>query len=576
MKRKIWGAGSWLKRHWRTLALYSGGGIVGLLLAVQLAYPFDRLPLFMSIDGVSVSAQTQEEATRQLNELYRKKEIEIHSADSSRAFASPTTEEVGISVTTNEQVERVSYSWLLRVVPTSLFWAHATQAVDAPQYAVDDNVMQEYVKATLGEECRVEPRNPTVEFKDNKLVVEPAAEGGECDTEDVLKVLDQVRPRLGEETKAELEVEPLEPAIATEAVEQLVETIERQLQGGVAVAVQDEVVTLEAAAVRSWVIVLTDNDELTLALDAEASAEVMAEQFGTKLHRPAGVTRISTHDFAEVSRQDGAVGQDLDLRVTLDSIAAYLRAETEQPQATPRAVQPRVEYTRTYSPTNEGLSALIKNYADDKPGTYGVSLIELSGQRRRAGFNETREFTTASTYKVYVAYSALKRIDSGEYRWGDHIVGGNNLERCFELMIAHSDNPCSEQLIEMIGRRALTNEAREIGATQTTFLNPDGNKTTARDLSMVMASLESGQLPLSQDSRNRFLGALGRNIFRQGIPAGASGRVADKVGFLEGLLHDTAIVYSPAGTYVLTILTDNSSWANIAELTREIESLRAR
>jgi len=65
-----------------------------------------------------------------------------------------------------------------------------------------------------------------------------------------------------------------------------------------------------------------------------------------------------------------------------------------------------------------------------------------------------------------------------------------------------------------------------------------------------------------------------RNVYRQGIPAGTSATVADKVGFLNALVHDAAIVYSSKGTYVLTIMTDGSSWANVAELTRKIEALR--
>jgi hypothetical protein len=83
-------------------------------------------------------------------------------------------------------------------------------------------------------------------------------------------------------------------------------------------------------------------------------------------------------------------------------------------------------------------------------------------------------------------------------------------------------------------------------------------------------------MPIQPASRDRFLGALKRNIYRQGIPAGASVQVADKVGFLNGLFHDAAIVYSPSGTYVLTIMTDGSSWANIAELTKQIEALRSQ
>jgi len=86
--------------------------------------------------------------------------------------------------------------------------------------------------------------------------------------------------------------------------------------------------------------------------------------------------------------------------------------------------------------------------------------------------------------------------------------------------------------------------------------------------------LQSGQLLSKQASRDRLLSAMKRNIYRQGIPAGTSAQVADKVGFLDGLFHDAGIIYSRKGTYVLTIMSDGSNWATIAQLTREIESLR--
>jgi len=68
--------------------------------------------------------------------------------------------------------------------------------------------------------------------------------------------------------------------------------------------------------------------------------------------------------------------------------------------------------------------------------------------------------------------------------------------------------------------------------------------------------------------------AMKRNVYRQGIPKGVSSVVADKVGFMDALLHDAAIVYGPTGPYTLVIMTNGSSWANIAELTRQIEALR--
>ena len=108
----------------------------------------------------------------------------------------------------------------------------------------------------------------------------------------------------------------------------------------------------------------------------------------------------------------------------------------------------------------------------------------------------------------------------------------------------------------------------------TNFLDADSYKTTPNDLAQFTAMLESRQLPISRASQDKLINAMRRNVYRQGIPAGSKGPVADKVGFLDALLHDAAIVYSPSGTYALAIMTDGSSWAEIAALTRKIEELR--
>ena len=65
------------------------------------------------------------------------------------------------------------------------------------------------------------------------------------------------------------------------------------------------------------------------------------------------------------------------------------------------------------------------------------------------------------------------------------------------------------------------------------------------------------------------------NVYVSGIPTGVPGAtVADKVGFMDGLLHDAAIIYSTKGDYVLIIMTNGSSWGNIAALAKEIEAAR--
>jgi beta-lactamase class A len=141
-------------------------------------------------------------------------------------------------------------------------------------------------------------------------------------------------------------------------------------------------------------------------------------------------------------------------------------------------------------------------------------------------------------------------------------------------MIVKSDNPCGETMLAKIGYKALTNELKAIGLTKSSFIN-SVPETSAGDLTTFVGSLQSGQL-LSPSNTATLLPAMKRNVYRQGIPAGANGQTANKVGFLDKFLHDAAIVYSPSGTYALSIMTEGSSWGVIAELTREIEKLRAQ
>jgi beta-lactamase class A len=292
-----------------------------------------------------------------------------------------------------------------------------------------------------------------------------------------------------------------------------------------------------------------------------------------------GTSKVSTYDFVETSRVNGASGAALDIAQTLGRIQTALDNGTYTAVAVTKSVAPNVSYTRTYSPTDTGLSALLQNFATSRSGTFGIALTELSGANRRAEYQGNTQFTTASTYKLFVAYSSLLRVESGAWQWSDQIVGGYNLSVCFDRMIRLSDNLCAEALLTKIGYQAITNEARAIGANSTSFLGREGTgiKSTASDEALLLALLQKGQILTQQTNRDLWINTMKQNVFRQGIPKGVpSAVVANKVGFLDALLHDSAIVYSPSGTYVLVIMTDNSSWATIAELASQIESLRSQ
>lgn len=330
-----------------------------------------------------------------------------------------------------------------------------------------------------------------------------------------------------------------------------------------------------ALLVYSWLTFEADTGSLRAVLNDDARTW-LTENFATTVAISAGVSQVTTRDFVETSRVNGASGRAIDVEASAAQLSTFINGETgAAPTVQTRIVAPTVQYTRSYSPTDTGLSALMKNFAESRSGVYGIRLIELSGARRNASFNGDRQFTTASTYKLFVAYSTLLRIENGSWNWTDQITGGRDLARCFDDMIVKSDNPCADALLRKIGFTQITNEARAIGATRTSFLGSDGIKSTANDEALLLSLLQTGQILGQQSSRDRFIGALQRNVYRQGIPAGIpSATVANKVGFLDAWLHDAAIVTSASGAYVLVVLTEGSSWSTIADLARELETLR--
>ncbi len=209
----------------------------------------------------------------------------------------------------------------------------------------------------------------------------------------------------------------------------------------------------------------------------------------------------------------------------------------------------------------------MANYAHDHSGVYGISMIELGGKGRRADYNGNKQFVTASTYKLFAAYTLLKQIDEGKRDWATNAD-------CFNKMISLSDNVCAEAFLKTLGLSTITNDIHAVGLSNSTFMKSGGPFTTANDLSLMLGMIATGQ-NYSTINQQRLIGAMKANVYRRGIPSGVNGAVADKVGFMNGLLHDAAIVYSPSGTYVLAIMTDGSSWANIAELARQLDALHA-
>ena len=573
MKQRFDSAKRWIIEH-KKLLLKAGGGLTALLVLIQILYPGDTLLPFSSIDGLSVGGVSKTAAVKLLDAKAAERRLTIALGKIDERFDEPRPGDVGLKISHRSSVEKSGYPWYLRVVPSSLFWFGIVQSEEKPAYAFDQAKAEEYLTKKFGADCVITAKDASLKLENDALKLVPSEAGANCDRGAAIKAIKATEPHAGTSEAIEIPATAIAPAVGDDDAEKLAERLIKTSRDGVELKVADKVQAIPQKEILTWLTFKPGGDGLTFEINAEKANAYLSKTATPVITKPAGITKVTTSDFTETSRQDGATGQTLALQATLSDIASVLNDEKTRAQAQVTSLPPKVDYTRTYSKTSTGIAAQLKFYDDDNAGVFGVAFSELGGQGLSAQHNGDRQFVTASTYKLFVAFSTIKRVEAGQMKWEDtDIAGGRDLNKCFDDMIVKSDNACAEALIKKIGAKDLNADIKSLGLTNSAFKAGD-NVTTANDLSKYLTQLDKGTMPIKPENRERLLGVMKRNVYRQGVPAGASGQVADKVGFLAGLLHDATIVYSPKGTYVLVVLTDGSSWANIADLTRRIEALR--
>ena len=557
----------WVKLHWRKLLLYCGGGSLALLILVQLFYPTDRLLPFARADGVNLGWRTRTEATNLLNGAYDSYKLPIYMGNDTKPTVTPTLKQASIKVDNTSRVNHMDYAWYWRLLPSSLFWAQNLNVGKTPAASFSNNFTT-YVDEKLMPECHRAPVNASLKANGDSLSVVSAQDGGSCARESVLKTLKAVKPDLTHAYTIRVAQENLAPAVNDAAAKSLADELKSRVGNDVSLMVNGAVVKVAAKDVYAWLDFSAKDAALIAQINPDRASAWLQANIAAKVAVQPGISYIKTLDFTELSRVNGSDGVALNTTATISSLQQVIDGSLTAALVATKVVPPTEQYTRTYSATDAGFTALLANYAKDHPGTFGVSLVELDGKKRRADYQGDKQFVTASTYKLFVAFSVLKQIDAGKRDW-------TATETCFNKMITYSDNTCAEGLLQSVGVSTVTKDIQAVGLKNSTFMKTGGPFTTASDLTLMLGMLQSQQ-NFSATNRQRLINAMTANVFRKGIPAGVNGTVANKVGFMDNLLHDAAIVYSPSGAYVLAIMTEGSSWATIADLAKQIDTLHTQ
>jgi beta-lactamase class A len=547
---------------------------VGLVLmgqvVFQLFYPTDRLTAKTEIDGHDYSDWRMDDVVASLDEKYKSLLVDVRYGETG-VVTRVDLATIGIGTENNSRVEGANYTWYRRIMPLSIFWNYRFNDISPPQYTYDQEKISDYWQ----QNCIVPYRDASIQYVDNILEVVDAAKGAECSIDESVGSTLSFRPAL-DNTSLTVTAQSTDYEVSLAAAAEYRDSILYLTRNGFELNHGGSKTTIPQNMILSWMDFEVTDGQLGFSLNPLKATSDLNKYF-TLLGTDDLQSIITGSTSGVVSKVD-ITNDRLNVTSTLKKIELALdNGLTVADIATYAVVTSNYRGGIRGIPVDENLSSKIEEYMKSLEGRYGVSYIELSDDLvRKASFGGTEVFTAASTYKLFVAYSALKRIESGEWHWNDSTVGGMDLATCFDKMISFSDNACAQFMLYKIGHATVMDEARAIGCADTVFSDAQGNSTTAEDLALFLGKLQAGQILANQASRDVLIDAMKGNIYRQGVPKGVPDAVvADKVGFLDGLLHDASIVYGKDFTYVLIILTDGSNWGEIAGIAAHIESLRA-
>jgi len=258
---------------------------------------------------------------------------------------------------------------------------------------------------------------------------------------------------------------------------------------------------------------------------------------------------------------------------TLMTDVAYEADEMQEADETSIAEANAILQSSTIlSASGEDLAADLDELNAAYPDQLGFVLInEQSGEVITT--NESRIFTSASLYKLFLTYAILEQVDTGLLSLQDQMADGATIDDYLSSTITVSANEPAKELAHLIGWENIETFIHEQGFVSTSFnpyLEYDGIyyngdlETTPAEVAFLLERLLEGEL-LSEASTKYFLGLLGNQQLVYALNTGLSSDVtfAHKTGLLDDVSHDAGILSMDGQNYIVAVLTDG--WLNATD-----------
>ena len=205
---------------------------------------------------------------------------------------------------------------------------------------------------------------------------------------------------------------------------------------------------------------------------------------------------------------------------------------------------------------------------------WGVVVQDLANPDNKISINASAPFQSASLYKLFLTIPLTSKLPFSSWQTTQTLngQGDRNYRQCVHDMLAYSDNACGEAIGDYLSWQKATQAIQAAGFSGGTQFNTANMTTTADDTAQYFMGLARGSW-FDAPTRQFILESLAEQTHRDGIPAGCAGcAVLNKTGELDHVTNDAAIIYKGNTHYVLSIVSKDGNFNQIADLTKLINS----
>jgi len=541
---------------------FSALALLTVVIGIQLAYPADRtLPLSRIDSAGRVGFQPNEKIIARVASLnYRSLNVNVRDKTIATSYA-----DMGVRINAEDTFYRLSdYSLAERLIPFSIFVVgNATYTLSKD---IDEAKLDRFIRESDLVSSR-QPRDASISLNGTELIVVPAENGYVYDKSSLKQQLLSIG--LNNDGQIELTPEVLYPSITSSLAKREAAQMQRRLDTPMIIKAENESTTISSEIMAAWVDIISDPKSKKIDISFNKSRVAASLQtFASQVNTPAKPTVTTLLNGFRAGSVEGKSGRELLFDQLVDDVAKNTDGFLNTIDGKTRIVFPEQISERRYTRDSRGFQSLIDYWAQTTGGQSGVVMRTMNG-KIVATLNPYEQFNGSGSNRLYIAHLVYGRVAAGSLGLSSSTSAGQSVESCIDQMVRVSSQSCTSALGGIVGWSASNDLLRSQGFSDSALSNGAG-LTSASDTADWMIKLQNGAITQA-DHKNRLLDLLRQQTVRGGIPAGSSGiSVANEAGSRGGVTYDVGIVYHSRGVYVLSVLSDKATFAQIAELAREV------